>query len=294
LPLAGSGEPVGVLGLRARGDKAAPSLDELHLLEALGSQTALALERSELAEEAEAARVHAESERLRSTLLSAVSHDLRSPLAGIMGSASSLLENPALEPDVRRELLQSIYDESVRLNRLVANLLDMSRLRAGTLSVSLEQVAIEEVVGGALERLESALAGRSVEVDIPAGLPLAWLDPTLIEQLVVNLLENSARHTPEGTPIEIRCRSDGQTLVIEVADRGPGIPAGAESDVFAAFYRGPAASAGGGLGLGLAICDGIVRAHSGSISVSRREGGGALFKVELPVGGPPQPGESHG
>ena len=213
-------------------------IEQLHLLEAFAGLIALALERTELEAEADQIRLDIETERLRSSLLSAVSHDLRTPLSVITGASSTLLENDqSLDPEVRRELAASILDESERLNRLVANLLDMTRLQAGALEMRKQWQPVEEVIGAALARLSRQLKDHPVTTHIAADLPFAPLDDLLVQQVLVNLLENAARHTPAGTPIEISARHEGDSVVIEVADRGPGLPPGDPNRLFEKFYR---------------------------------------------------------
>ena len=241
-----------------------------------------------LAAEVHRTQLQMETEQMRSSLLSSVSHDLRTPLAVMTGAASSLLED-AIDAPTRRELTETILQEALRLNRLVRNLLDMTRLEAGAVQVKKEWQPLEEVVGSALTRMEDALSGREVRTDLPADLPLVPLDAVLIQQVFVNLLENAVKYTPAGSPLEIRAwaREGGVELV--VADRGPGIPPGEEARIFDKFYR-VAGGQGGGVGLGLAICRGIVMAHGGQLFVVDRAGGGAEFHFRLPVeGAPPLP-----
>jgi two-component system, OmpR family, sensor histidine kinase KdpD len=226
-------------------------------------------------------------EELRSALLSTVSHDLRTPLAAITGAGTTLKEGwEALTPPQRSEMLDTICQEAERLERLVSNLLDMTRLEAGALSVKREWVPLEEMVGSALARLESRLAGRTITTDLPESLPLVSVDAVLFEQLFVNLLDNAAKHTPRDTPIEVRARSSADGVEIEVADRGPGLPAGGETRLFDKFFRGPHTSVEGA-GLGLAICRGIAHTHGGTVTAENRPGGGSLFRVQLPLSGPP-------
>jgi K+-sensing histidine kinase KdpD len=224
--------------------------------------------------------VRARTEELRSSLLSAVSHDLRTPLAAITGAAT-MLRQSGMETRDREELLETICDEAARLERLVRNLLDMTRLQSGELKVAREWVPLEEIVGSALARVEPLLAGRAVSTDLPLDLPLVSADPLLVEQVFVNLLENAVKHTPAGTPVEISARASHGRIGVEVADRGPGLPRGTETAVFEKFFRGPDASSPGA-GLGLAICRGIVAAHGGTLTAENREGGGALFRIVLP------------
>lgn len=298
LPLGAGGKTLGVAAV-APADPARLEDTELgHLLKAFAQQAAVALARAELGEEARRAAVRAEREELLSSLLSSVSHDLRTPLAAITGAASTLLDEEAidaLDAGVRRDLLVTIQEESDRMNRLVANLLEMTRLESGSVVVRKEWTPLEEVVGSALDRLEVAMHGRPVEVRLPADLPLVPLDAVLMGQVFVNLLENAAKHTPPRTPVEVSARAVGDRLVVDVADRGPGIPAGAEERVFEKFYSGDGGRSSGGAGLGGAIVRGIVVAHGGAVSARNRPGGGALFRLELPLeGGPPEvPEESE-
>jgi two-component system sensor histidine kinase KdpD len=236
----------------------------------------------------------AEAEFLRNTLLSAVSHDLRTPLAGITGAASTLIEaGDALPPEARAEMLATIYSESERMDRLVANLLDMTRLESGGLVLKKEWQPLAEVVGSALRHLDRRLRGRRVEIDLPGDLPLAEFDAVAVEQVLVNLLDNAAAHTPPGTPVSIRARGADGHVEVEVADEGPGLPPGTEGRVFEKFFR--AGDEGRhGTGLGLAICRGIVEAHGGTITAGNRPGGGAAFRFTLPRGGTPPTIDSTG
>jgi two-component system, OmpR family, sensor histidine kinase KdpD len=235
--------------------------------------------------QAEAARARErkiETEQLRNALLSSVSHDLRTPLSVVIGATSTLLECPPEDEAVRRALLTTAHGEALRLNRLVRNLLDMTRLEAGALNVRKELQPLEEVVGSALSRLEDPLRGRDVGTSIPAGLPLVPLDSVLIEQVLINVLENAARHTPAGGPIDVVATERGRNILVEVADRGPGIASQYIERVFEKFFR-LRETEGGGVGLGLTICRGIVRAHGGRMWVEERSGGGASFRFTLPL-----------
>jgi len=279
---------VAVLSIGSRDPARLQSPEIQEYLAAFANQIASAIERTDLASEAEWAQLQMKTEQMRSSLLSSVSHDLRTPLAVVTGAASSLLED-AIDATTRRELTETILQEALRLNRLVRNLLDMTRLEAGAVRVNKEWQPLEEVVGSALNRMEDALAGRQVVTDLALDLPLVPLDAVLIQQLFVNLLENALKYTPAGSPIEIRAGVRAGGVEIVVADRGPGIPAGEEQRVFDKFYRVSGAQ-GGGVGLGLAICKGIVMAHGGQLFVSNRAGGGAEFHIYLPVDGePPSP-----
>jgi two-component system sensor histidine kinase KdpD len=281
MPLSTTGDPVGVLVLIPRRG-ASLDADQRARLDTMCRQAAFALERALLAREAEASAVRAKTEEMRSSLLSAVSHDLRTPLAAITGAVSTLRDEHAqLAPEQRDELLSDIHEEARRLERLVANLLDMTRVESGSLRVHREWVPLEEMVGSALSRLDRTLGGRPVDVSITPGLPLLWVDPLLFEQVLVNLVENAVKYTPAPSRIEIEAHRDPGRVVVEVRDRGPGIPAGDEQRVFEKFYRG-AGGAVAGAGLGLAICKGIIDAHGGAIGVENRIGGGATFRITLP------------
>lgn len=327
LPLPAAHGAVGVLGILPACPQRSRDQEQLQLLQTFAGLIALALERADLAAEAERIRLGMETERMRSSLLSAVSHDLRTPLSVIAGASSTLLDRgQAIDPAARRELTASILDESERLNRLVANLLDMTRLQAGALEVRKQWQPIEEVIGAALGRLSRQLQGREVVTRIAPDLPFVPLDDLLIQQVLVNLLENAVRHTPAGTPIEVsaclertphwapclhgqraverhaeraeyedrhtECAGyEGQSIVVEVADRGPGLPPGDAERLFDRFYRGDPAAGRPGAGLGLAICRGVVELHGGKIHAENRPGGGAVFRFSLPLEGPPCPTE---
>ena len=239
--------------------------------------------------------LRATTEERRSSLLSALSHDLRTPLAAITGAATTLRdESAAIDRDQQREMLDTICEEADRLERLVRNLLDMTRLESGALAVKRQWLPLEEIVGSALTRVESQLEGRPVRTDLPADLPLVPVDAVLLEQVFVNLLENAAKYTPAGSPVEIvaRASADGRGITIEVADRGPGIASGDESRLFDKFFRGRNTGSRGstGAGLGLAICRGVISAHGGTIAAANRpDGGGAVFRLTLPIVGTPPP-----
>ena len=285
--------PVRTLGvvavLPSPGDRV-PTTAERTTIEALAAQVAVALERTLLAERHEQARADVEAERLRTALLSSLSHDLRTPLGSIEGAASSLLEDRgALPVEVRRDLAEAILEESQRMSRLVANLLDMIRVETGALAVKKSWQPLEEVLGVVLVRLEERLRSHPVETRLPEDLPMVPVDELLLEQVFINLLENAARYTAPGTPIAIRAWAEDGAVVVEVSDHGPGVPAGEEEAVFRKFYRGPgsASQPPGGAGLGLTICRGIVAAHGGRIWVESQAGGGAAFRFTLPLEGPP-------
>jgi two-component system sensor histidine kinase KdpD len=288
VPLTGSGRTVGALGVRPDDPGRLLDPEQRRLLETCARLIALALERDQSVLEAQRAQVRVEAEQLRNSLLSSVSHDLRTPLAAMAGAANSLLDSSPADPVERRELLKSIAEECRRLARLVDNLLDITRLEAGAVVPNRQWHLLEEVVGSAVTRLAGELGDRPVRTTLPPDLPLVLVDGLLIEQVLVNLVENAVRYTPEGSPIEITARAAGQSIEISVSDRGPGLPSGSEVQIFEKFYRGAATQPDGrrGVGLGLAICRGIVEAHGGRITASNRPGGGAEFIVTLPIGGP--------
>jgi two-component system sensor histidine kinase KdpD len=287
VPLGSVAVSYGVLALAPRTQEPLTG-DRREFALALARQVTVALERSRLAEEAKAAVLKARTEELRSSLLSAVSHDLRTPLAAITGAATSLRDDPGLPAPVRADLLEAICEEAERLERLVGNLLDMTRVESGGLNVEREWVPLEEVVGAALTRLEKTLAGRSITTDLTPTLPLVSVDPVLLEQVFINLLENAAKYTPAATPLEIRAFPSPGGIDVEVLDRGPGFPPGEELRIFEKFHRGAHVGVGG-VGLGLSICKGILGAHGGSLLAENRPGGGARFLMHLPIVGEAPP-----
>lgn len=278
IPLVVGDRAVGVLSLRPRLGTALDQ-DRRAALEPFVRQAAFAVERIQLAHDAEQASLAAKTEELRSSLLSAVSHDLRTPLAVITGAATTLRDEPSLDAVTGRELLGSIVLEAERLERLVGSLLDMTRLE-GAVEVKREWVPLEELAVSALSRTTALLGERPVAIDF-AEMPLASVDAVLIEQLLVNLLENAAKYTEAGSPIDIVGSASGAELRIEVRDRGPGIPANQVERIFDKFVRGERERAWG-VGLGLAICRAIAVAHGGSITAANRDGGGTIFAVTLP------------
>src|SRR5918996_101549 len=284
VPLLGSSGPVGVLGVRPADRHAMDEPERLHRLETFAAQHAPSLEAGRLARACQGAEVRIETERLRNSLLSSVSHDLRTPLATITGAVSTILEKRArLDTRTERELLESVHEEAERLNRLVQNLLEMTRLESGTLRLKKELHPPEEIIGAALSRLGKRLVDRRVTTRVPSDLPLVPMDDVLIEQVLVNLLDNAVKYTPSGSPIEVIATATDQNLTIEVADHGPGLPPGEEHRVFEKFYRSEPVG-GRGAGLGLAICRGIVRAHGGRIWAQNLPGAGVAFLFTLPLG----------
>ena len=283
LPLIAAAKAVGAVGILP-GPVASPfSPEQIHTLESFANQTAMALERASLADEAQKALLQIETERLRSTLLSSVSHDLRTPLAAITGAGTTLLRNERLlDAASREELLRTIVEEAAHLNRIIRNVLDMTRLESGAVQVNKEWQSLEEIVGAVTNRLAGQFHQHPLTIELPPDLPLIPCDGLLIEQLLRNLLENAVKHTSEGTAITLSANAGKQEVRVTIADRGPGIPAEDVERVFEKFVRGR--RAGGGVGLGLAICRGIVTAHGGRIWAENQPEGGARFSFTLPVG----------
>jgi two-component system sensor histidine kinase KdpD len=295
LPLEAGLVVSGVISVEIGEDRGPRTRERLDLLRALASQTGLAIERCRLTARMEQARFEAEAERGRNALLSSVSHDLRTPLASIIGAASNLREGLSAMPErTRQELVDTIVEESSRLDRLIGGILDMTRLEAGIARVRKDWHSVEEVVGAVLVRMEPILDGRNVRVEIEAGLPLVPLDPLLFGLVLENLIGNAIRYSPSMHPIEIRARTEAGELRLEVADHGPGFEPGEEERVFEKFYRGPGAARLPGLGLGLAICKAAVQAHGGRLSARNRPAGGALLQVCLPLEGGPELVETDG
>ncbi|HEX3942830.1 MAG TPA: DUF4118 domain-containing protein [Rhizomicrobium sp.] len=248
---------------------------------------AVALIASNLAAQVRRHAVSAETERLRSAMLTSLSHDLRTPLASIMGAASSLMSHRQTLDDIgQADLIEMIQEEAERLHRFITNLLDMTRLEAGAIAPRLELIDLSDVTGTALRRAEKILAGHTVVVEIPGNLPLLNIDPVLLEQALFNVLDNAAKYTPQGSRILLHACDNGGMVRVEIADEGEGIPAHERERVFDKFYRAQAADKKRtGTGLGLAICRGFLQAMNGAISVANRaDGVGTVFVITLPVG----------
>jgi two-component system sensor histidine kinase KdpD len=225
-----------------------------------------------------------ETEKLRSSLLSSVSHDLRTPLATIKGSIEGLLElGNTMGAATRMDLLENIHDETDRLERLVTNLLEMTQLEAGAIQAKKEPNDPLDVIGSAVARVQKRMNGRKLEMMVPPDLPLVPMDGLLIGQVVTNLLDNALKYTPEGSPITMTSLTDKNQWVVEVADRGPGVPEEDLPYLFDKFYRGPQKENKSGAGLGLAICRGIVDIHGGTLIAENRPEGGMFFRLTLPL-----------
>jgi two-component system sensor histidine kinase KdpD len=283
LPLRGARETFGVLAILPDPAGRIFAPEQQHLLEVFAGQTALAIERTISQRAAEETRVHMQTEQMRSSLLSAVSHDLRTPLASITGAASTLRgQGNRLPLETQQELLESISDEADRMGRLVSNLLDMTRFESGGVELRRDDYPLEEIVGTVLQRMERQLEGRTILTDLSENLPMVFVDDVLFGQVLWNLLENAAKYTPPGTPLHLAAFEEEGAVIIEVRDRGPGIPPGEEERIFEKFYRGNASGVSGA-GLGLPICRAIVQAHRGTIQALPRAGGGAIFQIRLPI-----------
>jgi two-component system sensor histidine kinase KdpD len=286
---------VGVAGLQRRDDRALFTPDERRLLDALLDQTALAIERSKLVERVDQAQVRAEADKLRVAMLTSLSHDLRTPLASILGAATTLIAGRNLY-DVKQtdELLATIREEAERLDRFVGNLLDMSRLEAGALGAKPEVMDLIELVESSTKRLASRLRSHKLVLDLTDDLPPVSADPLLMEQALVNLLDNAAKYAPAGTEIRIHAEATTSSVLVTVADEGPGIPPDALPYIFDKFYRAKASDSRiAGTGLGLAVARGFVEAFGGTLDAANRsDRSGALMTIALPIA--PETGIRHG
>jgi two-component system sensor histidine kinase KdpD len=285
LPMRTGRGPVAVIGIDS--DKQGPLLtpDEQRLLDALSDQAALAIERINLSENFDKAQRAAERDRLQAALLTSISHDLRTPLASILGAADGLAGLPDLSADDRKMLLSTIQEEAERLNRFIANLLDMTKLESGAVAPNMALVDLGDVVGSTLRRADRILADHHIETALAPDLPMIKLDAVLFEQVLFNLLDNGAKYAPAGTTISLRGTREGATVRLQVQDEGPGIPQAELERIFDKFYRvRKADSQRAGTGLGLAICRGFVEAMGGTIEAGNpARGHGAVFTVILPV-----------
>jgi two-component system sensor histidine kinase KdpD len=285
LPLLSPNGTVGVLGVEHQDASQLLMPEYRVILENYSTQIAMALERDRLMLETQKAQIEVETEQLRNTLLSSVSHDLRTPLAVIAGASSSILRNPAMNATTQLELLQTVSDESDRLSRLVENLLRLTQVTSAHFFVEKQWHPVEDVIGSSLRRLEHVIGQRPVKVSLPSDVLMGQFDAVLFEQVLVNLLENACRYTPEGSAIDITSGIDGPRLFIDVSDYGPGLATGEEQRVFEKFQRGINAKPDSrGAGLGLAICKAIVQAHGGEITARNlTERSGVRFRISLPL-----------
>ena len=284
---------VGVVGLMGQEGRGSLSPDDRRLLDSLLDQTALAVERSVLAAQIDEAQVRAEADKLRVAMLSSLSHDLRTPLASILGASTSLLSGKDLYDERQtHDLLSTIREEAERLDRFVGNLLDMSRLEAGVLGVKLETSQVRELVEMSVKRLTRRLSAHRVVLDLPGDLPLVLIDPLLFEQAIANILDNAAKYAPPGSTIRVAGKSDPARVTLSIEDEGPGLPPDDLPHIFDKFYRAKAADRRvAGTGLGLAVARGFVEAFGGTLdAANRNERSGAVLTMTLPIA----PGRPHG
>jgi two-component system sensor histidine kinase KdpD len=286
LPMQTAHAPIGVMGVQMSQDPDQPSKSKMQLLAALADQGAVAIERTKLVGDIEAARISTERERLRAALMSSLSHDLRTPLSSIFGAASSLISDEAkLSPEDRRDLAQTVQDEAERLNRFVQNLLDMTKLGVGALQPRIDWADFRDIAGAAVKRTRCLSVAHPIEIDIDPSLSLLCVDAVLLEQAFFNLLDNAFKYAPENTPIKIWARQKSDHIAIEVVDQGPGIPWDDREKIFDMFFRvSQADSQAAGTGLGLAICRGIIEAHGGTIRAENGlNGAGTSIVILLPL-----------
>ncbi len=280
---------VGILGVQPKEPGRYLTTPQRRQLEGFANLAALAVERARLDEQANRARLLGEAEKLQTALLNSISHDLRTPLVSIQGVLDSLLdveqggENAVvLDRAARLDMLENAREETARLNRLVENLLDMTRLEAGNIKMRLEPGDLQDLIGAALAHLDEQFKDHPVSVTMAEDMPLIPMDFVLMEQVIVNLLDNATKYSPPGAPIEISVACVDSRALIRIADRGPGIPTQELDQVFNKFHRVKQSGQAKGLGLGLSICKGIVEAHHGRIWAENRPGGGSVFSVTLP------------
>ncbi len=286
VPLTGTHKTLGVLAVQPKQRRALLLPEQRHLLETFAGQIALAIERSQRADEAEAARVAVETESLRNSLLASISHDLRAPLMSI-AEASRALNDPAVSANesARTRLARSIGDKAREMSELISNVLDLMSFEVGKVHLHRDWQRIGDLVGAAVARLGGRFGDRPIDVILPAELPSVYVDATLVTRVLVNLLENAIKHTPAKTRITVSAGLEGEAMRIVVDDNGLGLPPDPER-LFAKFQRGRDDSNAGGAGLGLALCRAIINAHGGHISAMQRPGGGARFMFTLPTAAP--------
>jgi two-component system sensor histidine kinase KdpD len=288
LPLKAPMRMRGVLAIEPRNPARLAGPEQRRLLDTCASLLAISLERIHYVDVAQSTTVQMESERLRNSLLAAISHDLRTPLAALVGMADSLAVTDSSSDGRRAELAHAMREAALRMSSQVSNLLDMARLQSGQLQLSRQWLPLEEAVGSALRAMEGTLDPRRVQVSLPPDLPLLHVDAALFERVLCNVLENAVKYTPPHALIEISAEAAGDRVCVMIDDHGPGLPRNREEAIFQMFERGQKESATPGVGLGLAICRAIVEAHGGSIAGATRADGGARFTIELPRGEPPR------
>ncbi len=289
VPLRVSKELQGVLGI-VLDDAGMLTGHVRELLETMASVVAVALQRIHYAELAKATEAKMASETLRSAILSALSHDMRTPLTALVGMADTVAEGRA-QPDKQHAMILAIRDQALTINRMVGNLLEMARLQSGAVTLNKAWQPVEEVIGASLQQMRLQLDGHPVTVEIIPGLPPVEFDAVLMERAICNLLENATKYSPSGTGIELSAGKTNNWLEIEVCDRGPGLPDGSDAEIFGLFRRGQRESNIPGVGLGLAIVRTIVEAHGGRVDAENRSDGGACFRLHLPMGAPPHVAE---
>ncbi|MGB6452214.1 MAG: sensor histidine kinase KdpD [Steroidobacteraceae bacterium] len=290
VPLGDAERRLGVMAVLPSNARRVLLPEQRHLLETFTGQIGIALERAQLAEHAESVRVSAERETLRNTLLASISHDLRTPLAAMAGAGSTLAERGAsLDEATRLSLARSIETRAREMSELISNVLDLMRLESGRIGLRLDWQMLDDLLQAALATLGPRLASYRVETSLPAGLPPIYVDAALIVKVFMNLLDNVVKYTPRGTRVTISAIADDPFVRVTVDDRGPGLPAGEPARLFEKFQRGAEEGSAVGVGLGLAICKAIVRAHSGEIEAHNRPGGGARFELTLPARAPQDP-----
>lgn len=287
LPLIAPMRTRGVLVLQPEGRRWILIPEQRQQLDTFAALAAIALERVHYIEVAQNALIGIESERLRNSLLAALSHDLRTPLTSLVGLSESLTRAKPPLADAQQSVAEALHNEALRMSNLVVNLLDMARIQSGEIKLNLQWQFLEEVVGSALRASSAFLARHSIETRVAADLPLIQIDAVLIERVLCNLLENATKYTPTDSQIIIAAEVNGKMLDIAVRDNGPGLPAGKEDSLFEKFTRGEKESTTPGVGLGLAICKSIVQAHSGKIRAGKAPEGGAAIIFSIPLGTPP-------
>ncbi len=286
LPLKTVRGVIGILGIKPMDTSVYLRPEQRKILEAFANQVALAIEGARLVEQAHQTELFAATEKLQTALLNSISHDLRTPLVSITGALSSMEESgPALDEEATHSLIETAREEAERLNRLVGNLLDITRLEAGAIQLHREACDVQELIGSALEQVGSPLKDRQVNVDVPANIPTVSLDFVLFSRVLVNVVDNALKYSPPEQPIDIRVRQTQQGLEITIADRGEGIPDEDLERIFDKFYRVQRPDNVSGTGLGLSICKGIVEAHNGTIRAENRQGGGAIIIITVPIEG---------
>jgi two-component system, OmpR family, sensor histidine kinase KdpD len=293
IPLRTGRGQIGILGICRVGPGPLLRAEQRRLLDALSDQGALAIERVHLVEDIESVRRVAETDRLRSALLTSISHDLKTPLASVLGAAGALRDlSKSFDDDAKAELLTTIIDESERLNRFIANLLDMTKLESGAVVPNAALHDIGEIVGSALERASKILAKHRVEMEISPDLPMVSVDAVLFEQVLFNLLDNAAKYAPPDTTVRLQSWQEGDSVRLQILDEGDGVPSSDLERIFDKFYRSRKGDqVRAGTGLGLAISRGFVEAMGGTITAANRtDRTGAVFTITLPV---PEPAEQE-